>query len=120
MPVGNIFLGESLDPFDKMLHDLNSGDPEVNESKLASLKKACVCPQCPTFNKYAEDHGEILYCIIGKSDQPLKEELGCICADCPVAAEGGLLNNYYCTIGSEMEMRKNRRVPRGVRPERLY
>lgn len=103
-----------------MLHDLGSGDPEVNESKMAILKSTCICPQCPTFNKYAEDRGEILYCITGKSDQPLKEELGCICADCPVATEGGLINNYYCTIGSEMEIRKNRRMPHGVRPERLY
>jgi hypothetical protein len=103
-----------------MLVDLESGDTEAKENKLASLKKTCVCTDCPTYDMYARDHHEILYCILSKSDEPYRNEVGCSCIDCPVSIEGGLLNSYYCIRGSEMEMRKDRRTPRGVRMERLY
>ncbi len=109
-----------MDPYERMFKDLEVGEPEVRKVKMDSLKMVCICPQCPTYSKYAEVHGETLYCFLGKTDEPSREEKGCICADCPVATEGGLVNDYYCIIGSEKEMRKNPRMPRGVRKERLY
>ncbi len=107
-----------MDPFQKMLDDLGSGDQEVNKAKMESLKKVCVCPLCPSYNKFAEDHGETLYCILGRTAPPRMDELGCICEDCPIATEGGLVNSYYCIHGSESEMRKERRLPRRFRKER--
>jgi hypothetical protein len=121
MGASHIILGDRVDKFEGMLVDLGSGDTEAKELKLAILKKTCVCTECPTYNIYARNHHETLYCILGKSDEPsYRNKVGCSCGDCPISIEGGLLNSYYCTIGSEMEMRKDRRTPRGVRKEKLY
>jgi hypothetical protein len=120
MSADHIVLGDRLDKFEGMLVDLESGDTEAKELKLAILKKTCVCTECPTYNMYAKNHNETLYCILGKCDEPSRNEVDCICGDCPISIEGGLLDSYYCTIGSEMERRKDRRTPRGVRKEKLY
>ena len=51
--------------------------------------------------------GADLFCLVGKSRECQQDELGCICPDCPVTAELDLKNTYYCTQGSEKEMRRS-------------
>jgi hypothetical protein len=101
-----ISLGEKMDSFEKMLSDLNAKQGEEKEKEIARLKGDCICADCPTYNKCAGDRQELLYCFLGKSPQCIKDELGCVCPDCPVAAEADLVNLYYCTVGSEKEMRE--------------
>ena len=97
-----------MDSFEKMLNNLDSLQGQDREKEIARLKGQCVCPDCPTYNKCAEEKKELLYCFLGKSSQCIKDELGCICPDCPVAADAELVNLYYCTIGSEKEMREKK------------
>lgn len=94
-----------MDSFEKMSQSLESKDPAAKEQEIDRLKGQCICPDCPTYNKCAGDKHELLYCFLGKSPECIKDEMGCICPDCPVAAEAELVNLYYCTIGSEKEMR---------------
>jgi hypothetical protein len=95
-----------MDSFEKMLKDQESMAPAKKAKEIERLKAECICPDCPTYNKCAGDKGELLYCFLGKSPECIKDEMGCVCPDCPVAAEAELVNLYYCTVGSEKEMRE--------------
>lgn len=94
-----------MDAFEKMLDDIEKKQGAEKEKEIERLKGLCICPDCPSYNKCAEQQRELLYCFLGKSPQCIKDEQGCTCPQCPVAAEGDLVNLYYCTIGSEKEMR---------------
>ncbi len=98
-----------MDAFEQIVKGLESKTGEAKEAELKSLKEECICPDCPTYNLCADRTGEILYCILGRSEECISEELGCNCPDCPVAARGGLTELYYCIKGSEMEMRAERK-----------
>jgi hypothetical protein len=60
--------------------------------------RACVCPGCPSYDACAAGHGETLYCARGKSACDLAEN-GCICDECPVWGDYGLMDMYFCTNG---------------------
>jgi hypothetical protein len=95
-----------MDSFERLLQEIDSMDKDRKRSMIDSLKAECICPDCPTYNECAGEGGELLYCFLEKSPVCIKEEMGCICPDCPVAAQADLVNLYFCTIGSELEMRR--------------
>ncbi len=95
-----------MDSFEKMLQGIDSLGPEDRSKEIERLKGECICPDCPTYNKCAADRRELLYCFLVKSPECITDEMGCVCPDCPVAAEAELVNLYYCTQGSEKEMRQ--------------
>jgi len=97
-----------MDSFEKMLDGLEARQGEDREREMARLRNGCICPDCPTYTKCAGDRQELLYCFLGRSPQCITEEVGCVCPDCPVAAEADLVNLYYCTVGSEKEMREKK------------
>ena len=68
-------------------------------------KKLCVCCGCPTYNDCAKENNELLYCALGKSSICITKEAGCICATCVVADQMGLVKEFFCTRGSELEQR---------------
>jgi hypothetical protein len=79
---------------------------EQEQTKANEAKKAlCACPNCPTYNNCAQEKGELLYCIEGRSPTCITEELGCICPACPVWEKMDLKNEYFCTKGTEREQR---------------
>jgi hypothetical protein len=91
-----------------MQRDLDSKVGADREEELKALRSECICPDCPTYNKCAEAAGELLYCFLGRSPECItSEDLGCFCPDCPIAARAGLENLFYCTRGTEAEVRKN-------------
>lgn len=94
-----------MDSFEKKVQELSVATGDKKQSMLEKMKKDCICPDCPSYNKCAGDIQELLYCFLGKSPSCIKDELGCVCPDCPVAADAELVNLYYCTQGSESEMR---------------
>ena len=71
------------------------------EAKLGMVKEMCICKGCPS---YVANETELGFChpLIGKS-AAITEEKGCVCATCPVYAEMGMKNGYYCTRMSELE-----------------
>jgi hypothetical protein len=97
---------DQMDSFEKMLKDLEMKQGEEKQKEIARLKADCICPDCPTYTKCAGDRQELLFCFQGKSPQCIKEEMGCNCPDCPVTTQAGLTNLYYCTTGSEKELRE--------------
>ncbi len=93
-----------MDAFESEWQKQEQMNEEQRKKETERLGMNCICPDCPTYNKCAVDRQEVLFCFKGKTDC-ISDELGCICADCPVAAELDLVNLYYCTRGSEREMR---------------
>ncbi|WP_019176935.1 DUF2769 domain-containing protein [Methanomassiliicoccus luminyensis] len=96
---------DTMDAFEKLLKALGEMGQEEKECIFSKMKSECTCPDCPSYNQCAGDKKELLYCFHGRSPECIQEELGCVCPDCPVAAENELVNLYYCTSGSEKEMR---------------
>ncbi|NLI73358.1 MAG: DUF2769 domain-containing protein [Euryarchaeota archaeon] len=94
-----------MDIFERTLTELNALSGEKKQEELNSLKKECICPDCPTYTQCAADRGELLYCFLGKSAQCIEAQAGCICPDCVLTEKLGLKNIYYCTSGSEEEIR---------------
>ncbi len=100
-----------MDAYEKMQSDLDSKTGAEREKAVKDLSSECICPDCPTYNNCAEAAGELLYCFLGRSKECItSEDLGCFCLmDCPVANRAGLGHLYYCTKGTESEVRKGGR-----------
>ena len=71
------------------------------EDKLTMVREMCICKGCPS---YVAEESEVGFChpLIGKSAK-ITEENGCVCPNCPVYAQMGMKNGYYCTRMSELE-----------------
>jgi len=78
------------------------------EKNINNIEK-CICGNCPSYNKCAEEKKEKLYCAkdVGKSSCEFKMN-GCICGNCPIHKENELLSWYYCMNGSvdEIDVKK--------------
>ena len=59
----------------------------------------CICPGCPTRNACMNNRNQRLFCAGGKTECEL-EKKGCLCGECPVQGEYGLVNFYYCDEGA--------------------
>jgi len=68
---------------------------------LEWVKEICkgFCSACPSYKGSGET--ELGFCFTGKSSK-IRDEVGCICASCPVQAKYSLKGAYYCTRGSEV------------------
>jgi hypothetical protein len=82
--------------------------PEEVTVLMADDRKKCVCPSCPTYGDCSRDGKEAVYCLIGKSRKCVMEEVSCICPDCPLTSELDLAFTYYCTLGSELQLRRSK------------
>jgi hypothetical protein len=102
----NFRTGEkNMDTFEQMLKNVKGmslKEMAVAEEKLRGM---CRCPGCPTHNACAKNAKELLFCIVGKSFMCISEDKGCICPSCPVAAEFGLKNTFFCLKGAEKSQR---------------
>ena len=94
-----------MDKFEIFMEKMKEGRPEVKGS-VDMWKTVCVCGSCPSYNECARNKNELGYCLVGKTRDCSIDEQGCICPDCPVTLELELKNTYYCTMGSERQMRK--------------
>lgn len=76
--------------------------PEAERAKQLEQSKAMrICSNC---SSYVDTGERILFRGLGKGSK-VKEEKGCVCGTCPVAAHMGLTRLYYCTRGSERDQR---------------
>ncbi|MHA1410329.1 MAG: DUF2769 domain-containing protein [Candidatus Odinarchaeia archaeon] len=94
-----------MDKFEETMSKMATMTPEQAKLAMQENMKLCTCPQCPSYNNCAKDNNELLYCATGKSPTCITDEAGCICPSCPVTPKMGLKNLYYCTRGSEKEIR---------------
>lgn len=53
----------------------------------------CLCGNCPS---YPAEGG--FYCATGKSAKTIQKR-GCVCGDCEIFKEYGLIDGYYCVTG---------------------
>ena len=96
----------NVDKFEQYMESMKGSGPEEVRNVIEEYKKRCVCAKCPSYNDCAARKRELVYCLVGKSRECQLDELGCICPDCPVTVELDLKNTFYCTRGSEKEMRR--------------
>jgi hypothetical protein len=59
----------------------------------------CICGGCPSYTDCMQDKNELLYCSRGKTECEVTKN-GCMCEDCPLFAEFGLKELYYCISGA--------------------
>jgi hypothetical protein len=97
--------GEILDKFEEMMKMMSDMTEKERMKAIADNKALCICPDCPTYNECAQKKGEAFYCALGRSPTCITKEAGCICAACPITEKVGLINEYFCTKGSEKEQR---------------
>lgn len=57
------------------------------------VEKECICRDCST---YVAEESRIGFCYFGASEV-IKEEKGCLCPLCRVAAVMELKGEFYCT-----------------------
>lgn len=70
---------------------------KVDDSKENEAR--CICPNCPTHDECMQrTHAETLYCARGKSKCEINKK-GCLCGECPVAADYQLTDLYFCETG---------------------
>jgi hypothetical protein len=95
-----------MDKFDQMMQTMSLMTEEERKKKIEDFSSLCICPSCPTYNKCAQEKSELLYCLLGASPRCITEEVGCICPACPVWEKTDFENEYYCTKGTEKELRE--------------
>jgi hypothetical protein len=94
-----------MDTFEEIMQKMASMSDAERREVMEKNQARCVCAKCPTYDDCSKGKGELLYCVTGKSSCTLSKT-GCICPTCPVTQEIGLKHAYYCTAGSESEIRK--------------
>ena len=93
-----------VDKFEEMMQIMMKMTDTERTMMMDKNKAMCVCGKCPTYNDCAKAKTELLYCATGKSACTLSKT-GCICPACPITPMLGLKQAYYCTNGSERELR---------------
>ncbi|WAC05055.1 MAG: DUF2769 domain-containing protein [Methanoregula sp.] len=93
-----------MDKFEEMMQKMAKMTDAERTMMMDKNKVLCICGKCPTYNDCAKEKTEILYCVTGKSACTLSKT-GCICPACPITPMLGLKHAYYCTNGSEPELR---------------
>jgi hypothetical protein len=79
---------------------------DANKKRLEKQRKEkCLCPTCPTYANCAKEKSELVFCFEVKSSC-IKISKGCHCPGCPVKADFGSTNIYYCLNGTEMDIRR--------------
>ena len=97
-----------MDDFEKFYKNFMDLSQEGRDKEIERMNAECICTICPTYNQCAKEADELLFCIVGKSDECIKEEKGCMCPPCPFARRRGFGANYttYCIRGPEAEQRR--------------
>jgi hypothetical protein len=93
-----------MDKFMEMAKRMEQMSPEEKKQVMMENRSICVCAGCPTYTPCMKEKNELLFCVSGKSACSV-ETRGCICPTCPVTNMMGLSHAYYCTKGSEKELR---------------
>ncbi|MGC9518015.1 MAG: DUF2769 domain-containing protein [Methanomicrobiales archaeon] len=97
-----------MDRFEAEVLKVQEMSDKDREKAIKSLKQQCICGKCPTYNECAKNAAEGLFCVLGKSEECINDDLGCICTECPLAQGMGVgkVFNTYCLKGSELGQRK--------------
>ena len=93
-----------MDKFEEMVQNTTKMT-DAERTMMDKNKELCIWGRCPTYNDCAKGKRELLYCATGKSACTLTKN-ACICPTCPITPMIELKHAYYCTNGSQRELRK--------------
>ncbi len=91
--------------FETILREMQRMSPEERDNRIRLYRTRCICVACPTYSTCMREKNELLFCVAGKSPTCTAERGACTCPTCPVSALLGLKKAYFCTRGSEKELR---------------
>ena len=91
--------------FPEMMQKIQQMSPDEQKKTINMAQANCICGACPSYDSCMQGMKELLYCLKRGSACTVARK-GCICPTCPVTAMMGLTHGYYCTRGSEKEIRK--------------
>ena len=94
-----------MDKFEQFAQQMSQMNEQDRKKVIEEKKNLCICGSCPTYNDCAKNNNELLYCSLNKSPTCITKELGCICPSCPITEQMGLVKEFFCTRGSEIEQR---------------
>ncbi len=94
-----------MDKFESTMASLAKMKDSERAKALGNLRSMCICADCPTYTECAKKAQESFFCGIGGSFVCISKEIDCLCPTCPVTAEIGLTNNFFCTRGSAKAQR---------------
>jgi Protein of unknown function (DUF2769) len=94
-----------MDIFEQWLNMSWEKSAKDRKNLMDEKRSACRCQACPSYNRCALEHHELLYCITGKSMLCISEDSGCTCRNCSVMTELGLMYHDFCMKGGEAAQR---------------
>ncbi len=97
-----------MDKFENTMMTISKMSAADRKKIVKEKTDMCICPDCPTYTDCAKKAQERLFCIHGTSFVCISQEIDCLCPGCPVAADMGLLSNFFCTRGAEAVQRWTR------------
>ena len=103
--LGNGPEGIEMDTFEETMVFMARLSEEERKKINEQDRARCLCPTCPTYADCAKKKKELMFCFEGKSSC-ITVSKGCHCPGCPVKADYGLINIYFCLNGSEEETRR--------------
>ena len=96
-----------MDKFESAMADWAKLGESENKKLEKESKDRCLCPTCPTYADCAKKKKELLFCFEEKSGC-ITASKGCHCPGCPIKADFGLTNIYFCLNGKEQDIRAGR------------
>ncbi len=94
-----------MDKFETTMLSLAKMADSEKVKAISNLRSICICEGCPTYTECARKAQEILFCYTGGSFICISKENDCLCPTCPVTSEIGLIDDFFCTRGSEKAQR---------------
>jgi len=94
-----------MDAFEQWLAAFWEKSVKQRKSLAKEKQSVCVCSSCPTYNRSAQETGESVYCITGKSHLCITENCSCTCRKCNIVTELGLKYHEFCIKGGEAAQR---------------
>lgn len=90
--------------FGQEMRRLEGSGSKEREEWQERMKGLCRCPGCATYNECTACKKELLFCILGKSQDCQIEAKVCDCPVCKVTDELELKYAFYCRHGSESQL----------------
>ncbi|MCU0632049.1 MAG: DUF2769 domain-containing protein [Methanolinea sp.] len=99
-----------MDTFTEVMRELKTRRKEERWKTYDTWKRSCCCPECPSYDECASRGRELLYCVLGMSNECIRDDKHCICPKCALYPVLGLSGKDFCMKGSEAAIRFERSV----------
>ncbi len=99
-----------MDKFDSLTAELKGMQESDSLRFVSKLKREqCICLACAVHNDCSKANDEALFCLLGKGRcEYTGDEPGCLCPDCPLIEDYGMVGTSFCGRGPEQDQRRSK------------